>query len=79
MLDDAHTLFSQSEKQKELIYLQIHETHTSIQAVEKQKQAALSEIDAQISEVQAGKNEAGVMIENTKIYSPINGIIVEKI
>jgi membrane fusion protein (multidrug efflux system) len=78
MITEVNTMLLQSEKQKELIYLQINETHAWIQAIENQKLAALSEIDAKISEVKAGKNEAWVMIDNTRIYSPIDWIIVQK-
>ena len=78
MMTEAGTLLSSSEKQKELIYLQINEAEASISAIESQKLAALAEIDAQIAEVRAGRNEAGVMIDNANIRAPIDGIIVQK-
>lgn len=79
MITEVNTILLQSEKQKELIYLQINEVNAWIKSIEKQKLSALSEIDAKISQARAGQNEAWVMIDNTRIYSPIDWIIVQKL
>ena len=39
----------------------------------------LKQIDAQIAQVKAWKNDASVMIENGKIYSPISWVVIKKL
>lgn len=58
---------------------QLEEIKASIETLKKQKEAQLKQIDAQISQAKAGKNEASVMIENSKVYSPISWVITKKL
>lgn len=58
---------------------QLEEIKASIETLKKQKETQLKQIDTQISQAKAGKNEASVMIENSKVYSPISWVITKKL
>ena len=78
-ITDVKTKKDISEKQKELALNQMQEAKAQIESLKKQKETSLASIDTQINQVKSWKNDASVMIENSKILSPINWIIVEKI
>ncbi len=74
----VETWLSQAKKQKEIVLSQIQEAKAGIEAIKEKKRASLSEIDAKIAEARWWLNTAWVMIENWKIYSNIDWIIVKK-
>ncbi len=76
---DINTKKQISEKQKELAQNQLSEAKLAIETLKKQKESSLKQIDAEISQVKASQNDASVMIENTKIISPISWIITKKL
>ncbi|MDD5769720.1 MAG: efflux RND transporter periplasmic adaptor subunit [Candidatus Gracilibacteria bacterium] len=78
-LTDITTKTQIAQKQKDLSENSLNEVIASIEALKKQKQSALNQIETQISQVKSGKNDAGVMIENGKIISLIDGIITKKL
>lgn len=67
-----------AQKQKELAKNSLEEAKAWLSALVEQKNAALKQIDAQISEVEGWKDSNAVMIENWKIHSPIDWIITSK-
>lgn len=67
-----------AQKQKELAQNSLQEAKAWLSALVEQKNAALKQIDAQISEVEWWKDSNAVMIENWKIYSSIDWIITSK-
>lgn len=67
-----------AQKQKELAKNSLEEAKAWLSALVEQKNAALKQIDAQISEVEWWKDSNAVMIENWKIHSPIDWIITSK-
>lgn len=75
---DIHTKNEIAKKQTELSENSLKEVKASLESLKKQKQASLSEIDTQISQVISWKSDAGVMIENGKVTSLIDGIITKK-
>jgi len=64
--------------QKEIWKIDISEISKNIQALEKEKEAKLQEINIQIHQSTGNKNLGEVQIENTEIISPFSGIITEK-
>jgi len=77
-ITDINTKKDISNKQKELSKKQLTEILASIEALKKQKETSLKQIDTQIAQVKAWKNDASIMIENSKIISPISWIVVKK-
>lgn len=65
--------------QKEVSNLSLKEAEAWLQALIKQKQTTLSEIQAKINEAKAKRNEAFVMISNSKVTSSISWVVVKKI
>ena len=57
---------------------QLEEIKDSINTLKKQKEAKVKEIDSQIATAKASQSEAWVMIENTRIISPLSWIITQK-
>jgi len=55
-----------------LVKNQLNEAKKSKEALIQQKQSSLSQIETQISQVKASKNDASVMIDNSKVTSPIS-------
>lgn len=78
-ITDIYTKTQIAQKQIELSQNSLEEASAWLEALKKQKQASLSEIDAQISQIKSGKNEAWVMIENWKVISLIDWIITKKL
>lgn len=78
-ITDISTKNQIAQKQIELSQNSLEEAIAGLEALKKQKQASLSEIDTQIAQVKWGKNEAWVMIENGKVISLIDGIITKKL
>lgn len=78
-ITDITTKNEIAKKQKELSENAFQEALAWLESLKKQKQASLTEIDAQIWQVQSGKNEAWVMIENGKVTSLIDGIVTKKL
>lgn len=77
-MNDITTRNEIAKKQKELSQNNLQEALAWLEALKKQKQASLSQIDTQIAEVKAGKNEAAVMIENGKVTSLIEWVVTQK-
>ncbi len=77
-VNQASTWLEQAKKQKEIVENQIIEANAWLEALIEKKNASLSEIDTQISQARASQNNAWAMIQNTKIYSNISGIITKK-
>lgn len=78
-MTDMNTKTQIAKKQKEIAIKSLNEALAWLEALKKQKQASLSEIDAQIAQVKSGKNESGVMIENGKVISLTDWIITKKL
>ncbi|MDD4151718.1 MAG: efflux RND transporter periplasmic adaptor subunit, partial [Candidatus Gracilibacteria bacterium] len=78
-ISDVNTKKDLSEKQKELVKNQLSEAKKSKEALIQQKQSSLSQIETQIAQVKASKNDASVMIDNSKVTSPISGTIIKKL
>lgn len=78
-ITDITTKNEVAKKQKELSQNAFQEALAWLESLKKQKQASLAEIDTQIWQVQSGKNEAWVMIENGKVTSLIDGIVTKKL
>lgn len=78
-MTDMNTKTQIAKKQKEIAIKSLNEALAWLEALKKQKQASLSEIDAQIAQVKSGKNESGVMIENGKVISLTDWVITKKL
>lgn len=78
-ISDVNTKKDLSTKQKELVKNQLNEAKKSKEALIQQKQSSLSQIETQISQVKASKNDASVMIDNSKVTSPISWTIIKKL
>jgi multidrug resistance efflux pump len=63
---------------KEVAIKQLQEAQAWLEALKAWKQAKLKELDSKISEALWQKNLSAVYINNGKVYSPINWIIVSK-
>lgn len=63
---------------KEVIWWQLNELYATLDALKSSKKVKLQEIDTKIFEVNWNKNSAWVMIDNGKIFSPIDWIVVSK-
>ncbi|MDD5213190.1 MAG: efflux RND transporter periplasmic adaptor subunit [Candidatus Gracilibacteria bacterium] len=77
-ITDISTKKQVSNSQKSLAQNQLGEALASIEALKQQKISSLKQIDAQIAQVQGGQNDASVMIDNAKVISPINGVVIKK-
>lgn len=77
-ITDINTKKEISNKQKELRENQLSEAKLSIETYKQQKESSLKQIDTQIAQVKSWKNDASVMIDNSKIISPINWIVIKK-
>lgn len=77
-ITDISTKKQISAAQKSLAQNQLSEALSSIEALKQQKESSLTQIDAQIAQIQAGKNDAAVMIDNAKVISPISWVIIKK-
>lgn len=78
-ITDVNTKKDLNAKQKELVRNQLNEAKKSKEALIQQKQSSLSQIETQISQVKASKNDASVMIDNSKVTSPISWTIIKKL
>jgi multidrug resistance efflux pump len=63
---------------KEVAIKQLQEAQAWLEALKAWKQAKLKELDSKISEALWQRNLSAVYINNGKVYSPINWIIVSK-
>jgi len=63
----------------EIAIEQLNEVQISLSALMKQKEVALNEIQAKIDEINGKKDLEWVIINNGKIFSPINWIVTKKI
>lgn len=77
-ITDISTKKQMSAAQKSLAQNQLWEALSSIEALKQQKESSLKQIDTQIAQVQAGKNDASVMIDNAKVISPIFWVVTKK-
>lgn len=78
-MTDISTKNEIAKKQKELAENALQEAKAWLEALKNQKHTSLAEIDIQIWQVQSGKNEAWVMIENGKVTSLIDWIVTQKV
>jgi len=56
----------------------LEEARAWLESLKKQKETKLNEINAKIKEAIANQSTAWVMIENSKVYSPISWIVISK-
>lgn len=78
-MTDISTKNEIAKKQKELAENALQEAKAWLEALKNQKHTSLAQIDIQIWQVQSGKNEAWVMIENGKVTSLIDWIVTQKV
>lgn len=89
-LDTANNTYDQYKKmskwqineittKKNVTENQLKEALAWLEALKKQKQTSLSEIDAKIWEVYGQKNSASVMIWNSEVISPISWVVINKL
>lgn len=77
-ITDITTKSQIAQKQKTLSENNLNEALAGLEALKKQKQASLAQIDTQISQIKSWQNQSSVMIENGKVISLIDGIVTQK-
>ncbi len=64
---------------KDISEQQVKEALAGLNALKKQKSSTLAEIESKITQARGEQNTAGVMIQNTHVISPIDGVVVQKL
>jgi hypothetical protein len=77
-ITDISTKTEIAKKQLELSQNSLEEAKIWLEALKKQKESSLQEIETQISQVKSGKADASVMIQNWKVVSLIDWVVTKK-